>query len=159
MTPRLMQALVFASAVLSAASAARAAEWDSIVPGQSTFNTVRERLGEPGSRKTEKVEGYDTTEWVYEGERAPRGIRRLTIAFGILLPQGFLPDTVRVFRLEPAPGVFTERTVLTGWGRPSAAGREGDFPSLMYQDGLIVIFERDGRNVRQMIFTVPQVKQ
>jgi hypothetical protein len=151
-----VKSVVIAVVILATAVFARAAEWDSIVPGQSTFDTVRARLGEPGSRKTEKVEGYDTTEWIYEGERSPRGIRRLTVAFGILRPDGFKPNLVRTFRLEPSPGVFTEPTILAGWGPPSAAGREGDFPALLYEDGLIVIFERDAYNVQQMIFTVPQ---
>jgi hypothetical protein len=149
----------FAAAILLTAAAAHAAEWDSIVPGKSTFETVRARLGEPSTRATQKVEGYDTTDWVYEPDRAPRGIRRLAISFGLLSPQGFRPDVVRVFRMEPAPGVFTQRTVIAGWGRPSASGREGDFPALLWDDGLLVIFERDQWNVRQMIFTVPQPKK
>ena len=153
---RALGLVALAIAVLAPAAPAPAAEWDSIVPGKSTFETVRARFGEPGARKTEKVEGYDTTEWVYEADGAPAGIRRLTVWFGILLPDGYKPDTVRMFRLDPAPGVFSAYTIMTGWGRPTATGREGEFPSSFYDDGLLVIYERDGNRVRQMIFMMPQ---
>ena len=156
---RLLGVAVLGIAALVVTTVVEAADWDSIVPGQSTFETVRARFGDPGTRRTQKIEGYDTTEWVYDGDRAPAGIRRLTVAFGILLPEGFKANVVRLFRLEPAPGVFSEQTVIKGWGVPTAVGREGEFPSLAYDDGLLVILEHDRRNVRQMIFTVPQKKK
>lgn len=152
MTSRLLVAL----ALFVLVGAADAADWGSIVPGETTMEAVRTRYGLPVSRRTEKVEGYDTTEWVYEGQRAPRGIQRLTVSFGLLTPRGFRPEVVRLFRLEPVRGVFTQRTVRDGWGQPSAAGREAGWPSLLYDSGLIVVFDRDGEVVREMIFTLPQ---
>jgi hypothetical protein len=148
--------VMFVVVALVLVSGAHAADWGSIVPGESTIETVRARYGEPAARKTEQVDGYDATEWVYEGDRAPRGLRRLTISFGLLTPGGFRPELVRVFRLEPVPGGFTQRTVRDGWGQPSATGQEGSWPAVRYDQGLIVVFERDGEQVREMIFTLPQ---
>jgi hypothetical protein len=133
-----------------------AAEWGTIVPGDSTIETVRARYGLPTTRRNEKVDGYDTTTWVYEGPGAPRGLRRLTVSFGLLKPAGFRPEVVRVFRLEPAPGVFTRNIIRSAWGPPSATGQEGGWPAILYDQGLIVVFERDGEQVREMIFTLPQ---
>ena len=138
------------------ACVAYGAEWGAIVPTQSTIESVRGRYGEPTKRSTVKVDGYDTTEWVYEGDRAPGGLRRLVVSFGFLTPQGFRPEIVRTFRLYPLPGIFTQRTVVLGWGEPSGVGREGGEPALFYMEGLIVVFEADGWKVKEMIFTPPQ---
>jgi hypothetical protein len=140
----------------SSGGVAIAAEWGTIAPGTTTLEAVRKRYGEPTRRSTQKVEGYDTTEWVYEGERAPRGIRRATVEFGLLTDSGFKPDIVRLLRLEPASGVFTRTTVLRGWGRPSRVGKEGDAPLFYYETGLIVLFDKDGWMARRMLFTPPQ---
>jgi hypothetical protein len=142
--------------VAGLAGVAHGAEWGTIVPAQSTIESVRGRYGEPTKRSTLKVEGYDTTEWVYEGDRAPRGLRRLVVSFGFLTPQGFRPDLVRTFRLYPLPGMFTQRSIVVGWGEPSGVGREGGDPALFYMQGLIVVFEADGWKVKEMIFTPPQ---
>lgn len=131
---------------------ALAAEWGTIVPGESTTASVRARYGEPTQQNAFKVEGYDVTEWVYEGARAPGGIRRLSIEFGLLAPGGFQPDVVRLFRLEPMPGVFTRQTVVLGWGRPSRVGAEQDGQIFFYQDGLLVEFDAEGWVARSMTF-------
>jgi hypothetical protein len=135
---------------------ARAAEWGAISPGRSTKDAVRERFGQPTKSTAMKVEGYDTMQWVYEGERAPRGVRRLTVDFGLLTPSGYQPDTVRVLTLEPTPEVFTRPTVVAGWGEPSRVGKEGDTPLFYYEEGLIVMFDRAGWIAEKMIFTPPQ---
>jgi hypothetical protein len=144
--------------MLLVAVGTEASEWGAIVPAESTLDTVRAQYGEPAKRSTQQVDGYDTTEWVYEGDRAPRGLRRLTVSFGLLTPQGYRPELVRTFRLEPVRGVFTQGTVVIGWGEPSAIGRQGDAPAILYDAGLIVVFEPDGWHVREMIFTPPQPK-
>lgn len=148
-------ALAIGALVVPAGPAA-AAEWDTIAPGRSTAEQVRAQLGEPSKKTTQKVEGYDTTEWMYEGDRAPRGIRRLVVELGILTPQGFRPDTVRVLRLEPVPGVFNRRSVLVGWGEPTGVGNEGDQPTFFYKEGLIVVFEKEGWRAVRLIFMPPQ---
>ena len=139
-------------------SDASAADWGAIVPGETTLDAVRARWGEPSKRNPEKVDGYDTTNWIYEGERAPGGLRRLVISFGLLTPQGYRPEIVRTFRLQPKPGVFTQHSVVVGWGEPAGIGREGGEPAMIYDEGLIVVYESDGWQVKEMIFTPPQPK-
>lgn len=138
---------------------AHGAEWGTLVPGQSTIESVRAAYGEPTRRNSVKVEGYDTIEWVYEGERAPRGVRRLSVEFGLLMEGGYRPELVRLFRLEPMPGIFTQRAVLLGWGPPTRVGKDGETPVFFYQDGLIVLFDKQGWIAERMIFTPPQPAQ
>src|SRR5687768_13307443 len=113
-----MRALVVALAVLVAVAGAEAAEWDAIRPGDSTQSAVRTQLGGATKVTSQKVEGYDTVQWIYEGSQAPRGMTRVTVDFGLLTPQGYRPDVVRQMILDPKPGVFTRTTVLSGWGEP-----------------------------------------
>jgi hypothetical protein len=136
-----------------------AAEWGAVVPGTSTTETVRTQFGEPTKTEPVKVEGYDTMEWVYEGDRAPRGIRRLTVDFGLLTDSGFRSEVVRLFKLDPVPGVFTRTTVLTGWGPPSRLGKEGDSEVFFYDEGLIVWFDKDGWLAQEMVFTPHQPRR
>jgi hypothetical protein len=133
-----------------------AAEWGAIVPGTSTKETVRAQYGEPSKTEPGKVEGYDTMQWVYEGDRAPHGIRRMAVDFGLLTGSGFRAEVVRLFKLNPSPGVFTRNTVLTGWGPPARLGKEGDAEVFFYDEGLIVWFGKDGWLAQEMVFTPPQ---
>ncbi|MBI2206351.1 MAG: hypothetical protein HYU41_21160 [Candidatus Rokubacteria bacterium] len=142
--------------VLLAIAPALAAEWGSIAPGKSTIESVRATYGQPTRQNTQKVDGYDTTEWLYEGDRAPRGLQRLAVDFGLLTPAGYRPDLVRTMRLDPVPGVFTRETVLLGWGKPHRVGKEGDAPLFFYQDGLVVFFDKDGWLASRLLFTPPQ---
>jgi hypothetical protein len=142
--------------VLGLLTTAEAAEWGAIVPGHTTQQAVRAQYGEPSNRATQKVDGYDTTEWVYEGARAPRGIRRLIVEFGLLTPAGYRAEVVRVMRLEPAPGVFTRPLVERGWGIPDRVGKERDAPLFYYDSGLVVLFDKDGWVAVSMVFTPPQ---
>ena len=135
---------------------AGAAEWGTITPGTSTTATVQTQFG-PAS-KTSKItlDGYETTQWVYEGAQAPVGMQRMTVDFGLLTPVGYHPDVVRLFRLEPKLGVFTQKTILQGWGPPSRSGRDQNIPVFYYEDGLMVYFDDDGLNAERMIFTLRQ---
>lgn len=154
-----VRALVLAAGVALGAGLpgpAAAAEWGGISPGTTTMDAVRGRYGPPSREVTQKVEGYDTRQWIYEGGRAPSGIRRLTVEFGMLTPAGFRRDVVRLFMLEPARGVFDRQVILTGWGKPSGATPPGEPPAFYYQDGLIVYFDRDGQSAERMVFTPPQ---
>lgn len=143
-------------AVLAVAPAAPAAEWGTIVPGVSTTDSVRAHYGPPVKSQAQKVEGYDATQWVYEGAQAPPGIQRLTVDFGLLTAAGFKKDVVRSFRLDPKPGVFNRNLVLDGWGPPAQIGRDGEFDIFLYEQGLLVYFDKEGRLVQTMIFTPPQ---
>jgi hypothetical protein len=150
--------LVLAVALLlvCAAGAAQAAEWGLIRPGDSTMESVRARYGAPTRVLREKIEGYETESWVYEATRAPSGIARLTIEFGLVQSEKFRREAVRAFRLEPRPGTFNRGVVSNGWGLPDLIWRDGEEDRFLYKDGLLVYFDKEGWNAQLMIFTVPQ---
>jgi hypothetical protein len=135
---------------------ARAAEWGLIRPGVSTMESLRARYGAPSRVDREKVEKYDTETWTYEADRAPIGITRLTVEFGLLQKEKYHPEIVRAFRLEPRPGTFNRGVVTNGWGFPDRMGRENNGDIFLYRDGLLVYFDEGGWNARLMLFTVPQ---
>jgi hypothetical protein len=135
---------------------ARAAEWGTIIPAASTMDTVRAQYGGPTRTETQKVETYDTTNWIYEGAQAPVGMSRMVVEFGILQAGGFRRDIVRTFRLEPRPGVFTQGTILKGWGRPDGISKEGGADSFFYNEGLIVVFDKEAWSAVSMVFAPPQ---
>lgn len=145
-------------AVLVGTAPAPAAEWGTIIPGISTTDTVRARYGQPAKSRTQKVEGYDTTQWIYEGAGAPSGIVRLTVDFGLLTAAGYKKDVVRSFRLDPRPGIFNRKLVVDGWGPPAKVGREGELEVYLYEQGLLVYFDKEGEAVQAMIFTPPQAQ-
>ena len=155
-----MRAIRLLAAVLGFALAlpagAGAASWGGIEPGDTTLEQVRERFGAPSKETKQKVETYDTTTWIYEGPKAPGGISRMIVDFGILKPDGFKPNVVRVFVLEPKPHIFAVQTVIDGWGEPSAAGDQGGFPSMLYDAGLVVVFDKQTLWAESMTFTLPQ---
>jgi len=150
-------AVLALAAVVAAAGVAGALDWGGIVPGTSTMETVRGQYGAPSRTSAQKVEGFDTQLWVYEEPRAPAGIRRLVVEFGLKLPTGYRPDLVRALRLEPKPGAFTRATIVAGWGEPDFVRVEGGQPRrFFYQDGLVVDFDADGWTPLLLTFTVPQ---
>jgi hypothetical protein len=142
--------------VLSLAGVAHAAEWNAIRPGASTQDDVRAQFGQPTRVTSQKVEGYDTGQWLYEGAQAPRGASRLTVDFGILTPQGYKANVVRAMTLIPKPGIFTREAVLTAWGQPEGAKTEGGVPSILYHSGLIVMFDKEGNDAISLTFTPSQ---
>jgi hypothetical protein len=155
MRPAGLAAAVLAALLL--APAAFAAEWGLIQPGVSTTQTVRERYGAPTRTERKKVENkYDTETWIFEGDKAPRGIVRLTVDFGLLADNKYRADVVRAFQLEPLGATFNRGIVGNGWGLPDGAGKQGEEEYFVYKDGLLVYFNPDGWTVRLMVFTVPQ---
>jgi hypothetical protein len=114
---------------------------------------VRERYGAPSKETKQKTENYDTTTWIYEGPRAPGGISRMVVDFGILKPDGYQPNLVRVFVLEPKPTIFAVQTVVDGWGLPSLAGEQGGYPTMLYEAGLVVVFDKQTLWAASMTFT------
>jgi hypothetical protein len=52
--------------------------------------------------------------------------------------------------------VFTRDAVLAGWGRPTGVSKEGGSDSFFYEDGLLVIFDKDAWYAVSMLFTLPQ---
>lgn len=148
--------LLAAGAALALSGAAHAAEWGLIRPGVSASESVRTRYGAPTRIDRQKIEGYDTERWVYEGAQAPVGIERLTVEFGLLQAETYRPDIVRAFQLEPRPGTFNRGVVTNGWGFPDRMGHEAGQDIFLYRDGLLVYFDETGWNAKLMIFTVPQ---
>lgn len=142
---------------LALVALAEAAEWGGIQPGQSTMESVRAHYGAATRTTTEKTDGYDTAQWVYESPRTPAGIQRLIVDFGLLVDKKFRPQLVRAFRLEPKPGIFTLGSVLAGWGEPSRSSPVGEEPRwVLYDTGLMVYFDREGWLVESMLFVMPQ---
>jgi len=135
---------------------AAAAEWGGITPRVSTPEAVRARFGAPSRESRQTLEGYETTQWVYEGAQAPAGMKRLVVDFGLLTPEGYRPTLVRSFLLEPQPRVFTKRAVLIGWGSPDREGTEGGHEVFFYTSGLVVYFDESGVDAISMLFAIPQ---
>jgi hypothetical protein len=148
--------LVIFRLAIGAAPGLEAAEWGTISPGESTREDVRARYGEPTRSSPLKIEGYDALQWEYEGDRAPGGMRRMTLEFGLLTDAGYRPEVVRIMRLEPKANIFTRGTVLMGWGAPTTVGQEGETPIFFYQSGLLVEFDKEGWIALRMTFTPPQ---
>ena len=147
--------LVMAALVLGGGAAA-AEQWGGIEPGESTMAVVKSLRGTPTRSAKQKLDGYDTEEWVYEDTKAPGGIRRLTVDFGLVTPAGYRPDLVRSLKLDPKPGAFDKESIVTGWGAPAGIGKEGEVDFFFYKEGLFVYFAKDGHGVATMTFTPPQ---
>jgi len=148
--------LVAAALVLDGGAAA-AEQWGGIEPGESTMAVVKSLRGTPTRTAKQKVDGYDTEEWVYEDAKAPAGIRRLTVDFGLVTPSGYRPDLVRSLKLDPKPGAFDKESITTGWGAPAGVGKDGEVDFFFYKEGLFVYFAKDGHGVATMTFTPPQL--
>lgn len=141
-----------ALAALALIGAAPAADWANIRPGQTVQNDVRQQFGQPTRVTSQKLEGYDTTQWRYEGDQAPRGMLRVTIDFGLLTPQGYKAEVVRSMLLEPRPGIFNRATIVSGWGVPDAVEKEGATPVFKYLGGLFVYFDKEGWLAERLFF-------
>jgi hypothetical protein len=151
------RSLLVALGLTLIASAAGAAEWGGIKPAESTMDAVRSRYGAPTRTRTEKTDGYDTAQWVYESPRTPAGLQRLVVDFGLLVGGVFQPQVVRAFRLEPKAGLFTRATILAGWGEPARSSPAGELPLwFFYEGGLVVYFDKEGWQVESMLFVQPQ---
>ena len=130
-----MTRLALLLALVLLAVPAAAADWGGIEPGVTTVEQVRERYGQPSKETRPKIEGYDTLQWVYEGDRAPAGIARMTVDFGLLTAGGYKPNLVRLLTLEPKPIMFGKNTVIQGWGVPDAIADNKDGTSTLIVEG------------------------
>src|SRR5436190_839063 len=153
---KIVRTMLAGVVALGLAGTAQASEWGGIAPGVTTLEQVRERYGAPSKESKTKLENYDITTLTYEGSRAPAGMNRLVVEVGWLAKDGFKPNVVRVFRLEPRPLIFPIQAIMDGWGIPSAAGESGGRPTFFYEEGLVVIFDPQGVNAENMSFTLPQ---
>jgi len=144
--------------LLLATGAGGAADWGNIVPGRTTDEMVQAQYGPPTEKSQIKIEGYDTTQWVYEGARAPAGITRMVVDFGLLTPTGYKPRVVRTFRLEPKPGAFGPTSVIMGWGPPDHQDTLDGFPVMVYASGLLVYLDAERKTALSMVFTLPRAQ-
>ena len=142
--------------IVALAQPALAAVWGNIEPGVTTTEQVRDLYGRPSREITAKVEGYDTRQGIYERSQAPEGLVRLTVDFGLLTPTGYKPSLVRLVTLDPKPLIFGRKTVVEGWGLPDREGTMDGLPTFVYQDGLFVMFQKEGESAVRLIFSIPQ---
>jgi len=138
------------------AAGAEAADWGGISPARTTINDLRAIHGAPSRTLTQRIDAYDGQQWIYEGPRAPTGILRMVVDFGLLLRGTYRPDIVRAVTLEPKPGIFNVDLVLQGWGVPQRESPAGQPIAFFYESGLLVTFADDGRAVTSMVFTPAQ---
>jgi hypothetical protein len=144
-------------ALLLVAWPAAASEWGGVEPGVTTLEDVRTRYGQPSKETRAKVEGYDTIQWLYEAERAPAGMLKMTVDIGLLVQSTYKPNVVRLLTLQPKPGIFGKETVVSGWGIPDGLGDNPDGTiSMFWKDGLIVTLDKQNENSILMIFSLPQ---
>lgn len=142
-------------AVLAGAVLAGAAGWGGITPGETLRRDVQARYGPPSRERMVTDDGRTAAEWTYTGERAPRGIDRMVVGFGLLRGASFVPDVVRALTLYPKPGVFRLPLITEGWGKPDAIGTDEQTgrPAFRYDaKGLLVIFDRRGEWAEMIVF-------
>lgn len=144
------------ASVAGASPRVHALDWGLIDPGHTTMEAVRGRYGDATRSSTQKIDGYDSTQWVYEGGQAPVGMERMVVDFGLLTPEGYRPQIVRSFLLHPRPGTFNRSLVIQGWGEPTGVGEQSGSPAFMYEEGLFVSFDQHAWDVRMMLFTPRQ---
>ena len=126
--------------------AGAAEDWGGIEPGVTT-----DRAGARALRRAEQGDAREGRGLRHRSSGSTRARRRraasagMTVDFGLLTPQGYKPDVVRVFRLEPKPTIFGKNTVIEGWGVPDAHRRAGRAATtFFYKVGLVVIFDKEG---------------
>ncbi len=143
--------------LLLAAAPAVAADWDLLVPAQTTQAQVRARFGAPARSEVVKIEGFDTDRWTYDGAQAPPGVFRLVLEYGLKDDRGYRREVLRAFRLEPKTGVFHKGILAKGWGNPDRVGNEGKTQIYVWASGLMAYFDSpDDIDPRLLLFGVPQ---
>ncbi len=131
--------------------------WMRVEPGKSDKAAVRAVFGQPSREVAKKEEGYNTSEWLYEGARAPVGSTKLVVQFGLLKGQTFQADIVRALTYSPKPNIFPGPAILEGWGPPDKRGTDKDGQVVFfYRRGLIVTLDKQGRDTIEMLFTIEQ---
>lgn len=145
-----------AGLVLGGLGTAAAEEWGGIEPGVTTTDQVRARYGAPSKETRGKAEGYETAEWIYEDVKAPGGIQRMTVDYGLLTRDGYKQTVVRLLRLEPKPKIFGRNTVIQAWGVPDGLSKQNEADVFFYRSGLLINFDKTGDEAMLLTFTPPQ---
>ncbi len=141
-----------------AGSMASAADWGGIQPGVSTSQDVEALYGPPVTRHTVVEEGHSAPEWTYTGTRAPRGVDRLVVSFGLMGSSGFRGDLVRAVTLYSKPRIFTVEGITSAWGKPDAIGTNEKTGQTLFRydtKGLLVVMHKSGEWVEVLLFTPP----
>ena len=124
-----------------------AESWGGITPGETTRAGVERLYGRPSRERSVVDEGRTVAEWTYAEDRAPRGLVRMVVNYGLMSGDRFVPDVVRSLTLYPKPQVFPLTAISSGWGQPDAIGTEeaSGRPSFHYRTrGLLVVFDKTG---------------
>ena len=154
-TRRLLVWLVLTWAGLGGATPARADGWGGITPGATTRREVEGRYGRPTRERAVTEGGRTGTEWTYAGDRAPQGLDRLVVGFGLLRGGRFEADVVRGLALHAKPRVFTVQAITNGWGTPDAIGTDQATgrPAFRYDaKGLLIILDQTGEWAEDLLF-------
>ena len=135
------------------AGAVGAAEWGGLTPGETTQPAVERLYGQPTRTRVITEEGRTAEEWTYAGDRAPRGIERMVLGFGLIRSGRFDPRLLRSVTLYPAPRLFTVEMIVTGWGKPDATGEQTGRPAMRYDaKGLFIVLDRSGEWAETLLF-------
>jgi hypothetical protein len=132
-----------------------AENWGGLTPGESTHAQVESLYGRPSRERPVTEEGRTVAEWTYAADRAPRGLERMVVSFGLMVGGRFMPDVVRAIGLYPKPHVFSLLAISNGWGKPEAIGTEDATgrPSFHYSTkGLLIILDKTGGWAEFMLF-------
>jgi hypothetical protein len=134
---------------------AGAESWGGLTPGETTRAGVERLFGRPSRERTLVEEGRTVNEWTFAAERAPQGLERMVVSFGLMVQGRFAPDVVRALTLYPKPHVFSLRAITNGWGKPDAIGTEEATgrPSFQYRAlGLLIILDKTGSWAELLLF-------
>jgi hypothetical protein len=148
--------------VLAVAGDVGAESWGGLTPGETARAGVETLFGRPSRERTLVEEGRTVSEWTYAVERAPQGLERMVVSFGLLVRGRFAPDVVRAVALYPKPHVFSLRAIMNGWGPPDAIGTEEATgrPAFHYRPrGLFVILDKTGSWAELLLFGPAQAGQ
>ncbi|HEY7139693.1 MAG TPA: hypothetical protein VIE44_06335 [Methylomirabilota bacterium] len=154
-----MRGLALAATMLGAAGDLGAETWGGLTPGETTQKGVEALYGRPSRERSLVQEGRTVAEWTYAEDRAPRGLERMVVSFGVLAGGRFTPDVVRSMALYPRPHIFSLRSISNGWGPPDAVGTEESSgrPSFHYRTrGLFIILDKTGAWAELLLFGPPQ---
>jgi hypothetical protein len=141
--------------LLSVGGDVGAESWGGITPGETTQAGVEKLFGRPSRERPLVDEGRTVAEWTYAEDRAPKGLIRMVVNYGLMANGRFVPDVVRSVTLYPKPRAFPVRIVFDGWGEPDAIGTEeaSGRPSFQYRSrGLLVVFDKTGAWAELLLF-------
>ena len=147
--------LALAVGALAVAGDVGAESWGGLTPGETTRAGVETLFGRPSRERALVEEGRTVPEWTYAAERAPQGLERMVVSFGLQVGGRFAPDVVRAVTLYPKPRVFSLRAIAGGWGSPDTIGTEEATgrPSFHYRTlGLLIILDRTGAWAELLLF-------